>query len=490
MKAINKRNKQKKEAQQEEERGRSMRLNMKTENKMAVMPVPKLLFNMSIPLMFFLLIQSLYNIVDGIFVAKLSENALTATSLVYPLQVVMITVSVGTAIGVNAELSRLLGEKKIQDVTKVAVTGLILTAASSLVFVLAGALFADQIASALSKDAEIRQLCSQYLRICMVFGSGIFIEMMFQRFLQATGKTFLSMVSLVVGAVTNIVLDPILIFGYFGFPALGIQGAAAATVIGQWIGSIVACLLNTFLNREVKIVFRDYRMTKSAVAKIYLIGAPTMITNGMPSVMVAVMNVILMPFSPSAVAFFGVYYKLQNFLLMPINGMGQACLPIISYNYGTRNFDRIKKVFRYSIPAAVIISLIATILFLAVPQALLGLFSAGEEMLSIGIPGLRIISVTFAFASVTVILGYAASGLGNSMILMIGTLIRQFAVLLPIAYLLAAVMGIQYVWYAFLPAEIMAFLFMVIASKRLYLKVQKKSTEYGILREDDKKRVR
>ncbi|MCD7724539.1 MAG: MATE family efflux transporter [Clostridiales bacterium] len=446
---------------------------MQTENKMAAMPIPKLLLHMSIPLMFSLLMQSLYNIVDGIFVAKLSENALTATSLAYPLQVIMITVSVGTAIGVNAELSKLLGEKKFQDITRTAVTGLILTAASSLIFVFAGAVFADQIASALSKDAEILRLCSQYLRICMVFGSGIFIEMMFQRFLQATGKTFLSMVSLVVGAAANMILDPIMIFGYLGCPAMGIQGAAIATVIGQWLGSIVACLLNTYFNREVKISFKDYRMRKAVVAKIYKIGAPTMITNGMPSVMVAVMNAILMPFSPSAVAFFGVYYKLQNFLLMPINGMGQACLPIISYNYGTGNFDRIRKVFRYSIPAAVIISLIATGIFIAVPRTLLGFFSAGEEMLSIGIPGLRIISITFALASVTVILGYAASGLGNSMILMIGTLIRQFVVLLPAAYLLANALGIKYVWYAFWPAELIALLFMAIASRRLYQRVQR-----------------
>lgn len=233
---------------------------MQTENKMAVMPIPKLLVNMSIPLMFSLLIQSLYNIVDGIFVAKLSENALTATSLVYPLQVIMITVSVGTAIGVNAELSKLLGEKKFHEVTRTAVTGLILTVSSSIIFVFAGAIFAGQIASVLSKNAEICRLCSQYLRICMVFCSGIFIEMMFQRFLQAAGKTFLSMVSLVIGAVTNIILDPIMIFGYFGCPAMGIEGAAAATVIGQWLGSIIACLLNTFFNREVKVSFKNGRL--------------------------------------------------------------------------------------------------------------------------------------------------------------------------------------------------------------------------------------
>ncbi len=447
---------------------------MQNENKMAVMPVSKLLVNMSIPLMISLLIQSLYNIVDGIFVARLSEDALTATSLAYPLQVIMITVSVGTAIGVNAELSRLIGMKEYERASGIAVTGIILTVASSLIFVLAGGFFADNIGGLLSDDAEIASLCGQYLHICMMLCPAIFLEMMFQRFLQATGKTFLSMISLVLGAITNIICDPILIFGYFGFSAMGVEGAAIATVIGQWVGAIVACLLNTFMNREVRLTLKNYKMNAGLVAKIYKVGVPTMITNGLPSVMVAVMNAILLPYSSTAVAFFGVYYKLQNFLLMPINGLGQACLPIISFNLGTGNMKRVRQTFKYSIPAAAIIALAATAVFLAIPKELLLLFSASDAMLAIGVPGLRVISVTFVLASVTVVLGYAMSGLGNGVILMIATLIRQFAVLLPVAYALVKLAGLKYVWYAFWPAELAAVIFMVAASVMVYNRVEKK----------------
>ncbi len=449
---------------------------MAAENKMGVMPVGRLLVNMSIPLMASLLVQSLYNIVDSMFVGRLSEDALTATSLAYPIQVLMITVSVGTAIGVNSELARLIGKKDDQGVSRVAVTGLVLTTAASIIFVLVGALFAPVIASAMTNDTEISSLCSQYLQICMVLCSGTFFEMMFQRFLQASGKTMLSMVSLIVGAGTNIILDPILIFGYFGAPSLGIRGAAIATVIGQWLGALVACLLSTFCNPEVKVRFRGWRLDGRTVGNIYRIGFPTMVTNGIPSVMLVVMNAILMPYSSTAVAFFGVYYKLQNFLLMPMNGMGQACLPIIAYNYGRGTLSRIRKVLQDSIPAAAIIALIITAVFLAFPRLLLSFFSASAEMMSIGIPGLRIISVTFPLASVSVVLGYCMSGLGNGVIMMIGTLIRQFVLLIPVAYLLLSMFGIQTTWYAFWPAELVAVVFMALASLWKYRSVARSLT--------------
>ncbi len=437
---------------------------MAAENKMGVMPIGRLLVNMSIPLMASLLVQSLYNIVDGIFVARISEDALTATSLAYPIQILMITVSIGAAIGVNAELSLRLGKKDDKGASQVAVTGLFLTVAGSLIFIIVGALFAQTIASAMADDAVISDLCSQYLRICMMLCSGTFLEMMFQRFLQASGKTFLSMVSLIFGAGTNIILDPILIFGYFGAPAMGIRGAAVATVIGQWIGALVAFLLSTFFNPEVKVRFRGWRLSGRIIADIYRVGLPTMVTNGIPALMLVVMNAILMPFSSTAVAFFGVYYKLQNFLLMPINGLGQACLPIIAYNYGKGNLQRIRQVLRDSIPVSVIIALIATVIFFVFPRGLLNLYSATSEMLAIGVPGLRIISVTFPLACVTVVLGYCMSGLGNGVIMMIATLIRQLVVLIPLAYLFMHFIGINATWYAFWPAEVLAVIFSAIAS--------------------------
>ncbi|MCD8301314.1 MAG: MATE family efflux transporter [Clostridiales bacterium] len=440
---------------------------MQSENKMGTMPVSRLLVGMSIPLMASLLIQSLYNIVDGVFVARLSEDALTATSLAYPLQVVMITVSIGTAIGVNAELSRLVGEKNYDKASSTAVTGLILGVVSSLVFVLIGAFGAFAIASAMTEDAEIADLCGQYLHICLMFGTGIFLEATFQRFVQATGKTMYSMIAMVVGAGTNIILDPILIFGYFCFPAMGVRGAAVATVIGQWLAGLTGFLLNTFLNPEVKLKFKHYRLSIKQVGRIYKVGLPTMVTNGLPAIMVAVMNAILLRYSSTAVAFFGVYYKLQNFLLMPINGLGQACLPIISFNLGTRNRERIKQVFKYSLPAAIIISLIATVVFEAIPGGLLKIFSAGDEMLAMGVPALRIISVTFVLASVTIVLGYSISGLGNGVVMMIGTLIRQLVLLIPVALILSKLFGLSGIWYAFWPAEAVAVIFMMIASKRI-----------------------
>ncbi len=440
---------------------------MQSENKMGTMPVSRLLVGMSIPLMASLLIQSLYNIVDGVFVARLSEDALTATSLAYPLQVFMITVSVGTAIGVNTELSRLVGEKNYEKATNAAVTGLILMVLSSLIFVFIGAFGSSAIASAMTDDAEIADLCAQYLHICLMFGTGIFLEMIFQRFLQATGKTMYSMIAMFVGAGTNIILDPILIFGYFGFPAMGIRGAAVATVIGQWLAGLTGCLLNAFLNPEVKVRFKHFRPSAKQIGKIYKVGLPTMVTNGMPAIMVAIMNAILMPYSSTAVAFFGAYYKLQNFLLMPINGLGQACLPIISYNLGMRDKARIRQVFKYSLPAAIIISLVATVVFEAVPGGLLGIFSAGSEMLSMGIPALRIISVTFVLASVTIVLGYCISGLGNGVVMMVGTLIRQLVLLIPVALILSKLFGLDGIWYAFWPAEAVAAVFMIIASKRV-----------------------
>lgn len=439
---------------------------MERKNKMAVMPIPQLLLNMSVPLMFSLLIQSLYNIVDGIFVARLSEDALTATSLAYPVQILMIAVAIGTAIGVNALLSRLLGEKNDAEARKVAAMGLFLSLASALVFCTAGILFSRKIVSVMTDDATIANLCGQYLFICMVFCFGTFAETMFQRFLQASGKTLLSMVSLVIGAMANIILDPIMIFGYFGCPAMGIRGAAIATVIGQWLGAAAACLLNCFFNPEVSISLKDWRVDWDIAAKIYKVGAPTMITQGSQSVMVAAINAILAPHSTSSVAFFGVYYKLQNFLFMPINGLGQACLPIIGYNYGMKNTKRIKDVFRAAIPAAACIALIATAVFLAFPGVLLSIFSPSAEMLSLGIPALRIISVTFAFASVTMILGYIMSGFGNGFINMTGTLIRQLAILIPAAYLLSRFAGMGAIWFAFWISETAALAYVVLASKK------------------------
>lgn len=433
-------------------------------DKMGSMPVGRLVVGMSLPLMFSLLVQSLYNIVDSIFVARLSENALTATSLAYPVQILMVAVAVGTGVGVNSLLSRTLGAKKYEEAGKIATTGLILAAASSVVFLLLGIFCAKTFVSLFTSDPEISAYCEQYLSICMIFCTGTFIETMCQRFLQAVGSTVLSMVSLVAGAVTNIILDPIMIFGLLGFPALGIRGAAIATVIGQWVGAVTAFLIHMKKNPEIKVTFRGYRFQGRIAGEIYKVGLPTAVTQALGSIMVSAFNGILMPFSSTAVAFFGVYYKLQNFLFMPMNGLGQAAIPIVGYNYGNGNGKRVKEIMRTILPIGGGIAILGTAIFMIFPRQLLQLFSASEEMLALGVPALRIISVTFLFATMTIVLGYAASGLGNGLINMIGTALRQFIIFVPLAYLLAKYQGITRVWYSVWISETVAVCYSILSS--------------------------
>ena len=433
-------------------------------NKMGVMPVKQLLLTMAIPLMLSLVVQSLYNIVDSIFVARLSEQALTATSLAYPVQILMIALAVGTGVGINALISRLLGANQREDVGRAAATGLVLAALSAGLFTVAGLAAAPAIAGAMTRNTEIAGLCGQYLRICMVFCLGTFVETMAQRFLQASGRTFLSMVSLVAGAVTNIILDPIMIFGYLGCPALGIRGAAIATVIGQWVGAAVALLLNRFCNPDVPVVFKGFRLEGRMVGAIYKVGLPTILMQAMGSIMNFGMNALLA--DATAVAFFGAYYKLQNFLFMPMNGLGQACLPIVGFNYGAKNSGRIRETIRTGLIWGAGIGLFGTALFLAIPGPLLRLFNASETMLALGVPAVRIICVTYALCSVTTILGMCASGLGNGVVNMLGTGFRQVILLLPAFALLLRTVGLPGAWFAMWFAEIVAMLYCVWAIRR------------------------
>lgn len=440
-------------------------MNMAKENKMAVMPMGKLVFSMSLPLMISLLVQSLYNIVDGIFVARLSEDAFTATTLAYPVQLLMVAVSVGTGVGVNALVSQKLGARQYDEANEAASEGLILSLGCTILFMVLGLLFAGNFARLFTKDNGTAGLCESYLRICMVFCLGIFVETLAQRLLQAVGNTFLSMVSLVAGALTNIVLDPIMIFGLLGCPAMGICGAAVATVIGQWVGAAVALGLNHYKNHDIQLSLRGSRLRRSTVQAIYKVGAPTIVMQAMGSVMLSAMNVILMPFSSTAVAFFGAYYKLQSFLFMPMNGLGQAAIPIVGYNYGAKNGMRIRQALRAVVPPAIAIALAGTVIFFLFPQRLLELFAASQSMLAIGIPGLRVICVTFPLAAVTMVLGYSASGLGNGILNMVGAALRQLIVLLPLAWLSARFGSVNTVWYAMRASELTAFVYCVICMR-------------------------
>ena len=433
-------------------------------NKMGVMPVRPLLLTMAIPLMLSLVVQSLYNIVDSIFVAKLSEQALTATSLAYPVQILMIALSVGTGVGINALISRLLGAGKREEVGRAAATGIVLALLSAALFMAVGLCAAGPIARALAGTEEIARLCEQYLFICMVFCCGVFLETIAQRFLQASGRTTLSMVSLIVGAVTNIILDPIMIFGYLGCPALGIRGAAIATVIGQWVGAAVALLLNRFMNPDVQVRFKGFRLEGKTVAAIYKVGLPTIIMQAMGSVMNFGINAMLA--DATAVAFFGAYYKLQNFLFMPMNGLGQACLPIVGFNYGAKKGGRIRETVRTGMLWGIGIGLLGTVLFLLIPGPLLKLFNASEQMLSFGVVAVRIMCVTYAMCSVTTILGMCASGLGNGVVNMLGTGIRQVILLLPCFFVLHRAFGLPAAWFAMWISEAAAVVYVLLAMRR------------------------
>ena len=443
---------------------------MDRRNKMESMAMGRLITEMSIPMMLSLLIQSLYNIVDSAFISRLSEDALAATSFAYPVQMLMIAVGVGTAVGLNAVLSKALGAKKKDEANMIAATGAALSVISGIVFMVIGLLFSKSIAAVFASDGNIAEECGEYLWICMVFSIGNMVSMMYQRLMQATGRTVLSMVILICGAVTNIVLDPIMIFGQLGCPAMGVKGAAIATVIGQWVSMCVGFILQRFFNRDVKVSFRSFRFNAAYIKGIYRVGFPTIITQAMQSMMVTCVNAILQPFSTTAVAFFGVYYKLQSFLFMPMNGLGQADIPIIGYNYGAKNPDRIKKAMKLTYPAAAVIALIGTAAFMILPEQLLGIFAASDAMLKVGVPALRIIAPTFILASVTTISGYCASGLQDGITNMAGAVIRQFIPLIPCVWILAKTGGIGTVWYAFWISEIPAMIFGMLRIRSLMKK--------------------
>lgn len=432
---------------------------MEKENKMGIMPIKKLVITMSLPIMISMLVQSLYNIVDSIFVARISENALTATSIAYSAQILQIAVAVGTGVGVNALVSRMLGAKRFEKVNQAATTGLILTIFSSLIFVLWGIFGTEIFIKQFTTDIDIISKGTTYLKICQIFSTGIFLGTLTQRLLQATGRTFSSMMAQLFGAVVNIILDPIMIFGMFGFPEMGIAGAAIATVIGQWSAAIIGFILNYYQNKEIHFVFKNYKFDKESIINIYKVGAPTILTQAFGSIMVAAMNAILIMFSATAVAFFGVYFKLQSFLFMPMNGLGQGTLPIIGYNYGAKKAKRVQETCKTVCIIAASIGLVGTCIFIICPQLLLSLFSASETMIKIGNPALRIISISFIFASLTLVIGYMISGLGNGVVNMVATAIRQLIVLLPCVLILGQLNNINYVWFAFWVSELLAFLY-------------------------------
>jgi len=426
------------------------------ENKMGTMPVGKLVFNMSLPMMISMLVQALYNIVDSIFVAKLSENALTAVSLAFPLQTLLIAVATGTGVGMNALLSKSLGERNFKKANKIADNAAFIYAISYIVFLILGftivkPFYASQIGNA---DVEIMNLGIDYLSTVMIFSFGLFTQIFFERLLTSTGRTIFSMTSQLCGAITNIILDPIMIFGLLGFPKMGVTGAAVATVIGQCVAGIVAGTCNHKYNHEVSLSFKGFRPDISLIGHIYAVGIPSIIMQSIGSIMTYSMNRILIEFSSTATAVFGVYFKLQSFFFMPVFGLNNGLVPIAAYNYGARKPERITKAIKLSITYGVCIMLAGFVVFQLFPGALLGIFSASDDMLAIGIPALRIISISFLIAGFSVVASSVFQALGHGFLSLAVSVLRQLIVLLPAAFILAKVGGLGACWWAFPIAEV------------------------------------
>ncbi len=431
---------------------------MERENIMGTMEISPLLVKLSVPMMISMLVQALYNVVDSVFVSWVSEEALTAVSLAFSLQNMMIAVGVGTGVGVNAMLSKSLGEKNQKRANATAENGIFLSVCSFLVFLVIGLTCIKPYFYAQTSDDAIALQGIRYLSVCCIFSLGLFTQTMGEKLLAATGRTQLSMISQLVGAVVNIILDPIFIFGYCGEALSGTTGAAVATVIGQFCGAGMTLYFNTRKNPDIQLDFKGFRPSAKAIGRIYTVGLPSIAMQCVGSLMTFGMNLILMAFSSTAVAVFGVYFKLQSFVFMPIFGLNNGMVPIISYNYGARRPERVRKTIRLAVCYAEGIMVLGFCIFEFFPGQVLGLFSASQAMLTIGIPAMRIICLHFLLAGTSIVLSSVFQALGNGLFSLIVSVCRQLFVLLPTAWLLAQTGNVNNVWWAFLIAEIVSVL--------------------------------
>ena len=438
------------------------------ENKMGYMPLGKLLLTMSVPMMISMFVQSLYNIVDSIFVARISENALTAVSLAFPIQNLMFSVSIGTGVGINSLLSRRLGEKNYEEVDKVANNGILLALIGIVVFVIVGIFVPRPFFESQTDNTEIIEYGVTYMRICLIACAGVFGAITFERLLMSTGKTGLSMISQLTGTAFNLVFDPILIFGLLGFPAMGIAGAAVATVLGQFAAMTVSLILNVRKNKEIHLSFKGLKPEGQIIGKIYAVGVPSIIVMSIGSILVYFLNIILGSFTTTAIAVYGVYFKLQSFVFMPVFGLNNGSVPIVGYNFGARNKQRVMKTIKLSCLAACSIMLVGVLVFELFPKQLLALFAASDEMLKIGVPALRIIAVHFPIAAFSIILSSVFQALGKGIQSMVISFVRQLIFLLPAVWLLSLTGNIDNIWWGFPIAEFLALAVCCILLKQTY----------------------
>lgn len=426
------------------------------ENKMGTMPVNKLILNMAVPMMISMIFQALYNIVDSIFVSQHSQDALTAVSLVYPVQIVLIAVGVGTGVGVNAVLSRSLGEKNQKMIDKIAGNAIFASLMNSLLFVIVALFFVDIYFANMSDIELVVNYGKSYMRIVSAFSIGLFFQIMSEKFLQATGRTMLSMVVQISGVIINVVLDPILIFGWFGLPSMGATGAAIATVTAQIVAAAIGMIMNLRINKDINFKLKYIKPDKDVILKIYKVGLPSIIMQSIGSVMIYLFNIILLTFSDTAATVLGVYYKLQSFFIMPVMGLNNSLVPIIGFNYGAGNSKRIYATIKTAIAYAIAIMILGLVVFQIFPVELFQMFDASPELLEIGVSALQIISYSFVFAGFSIVCSGVFQALGNGVYTLIVSFARQIVVILPVAYFISLSGDVHAVWWSFPIAEIAA----------------------------------
>lgn len=446
------------------------------ENKMGTMEVRRLILTMSLPIMISMLVQALYNIVDSMFVARVSEAALAAVSLCYPIQMIMVAVACGTGVGINALLSRYLGEKKREKASQVAMHGLFCAICNWLVFAVIGLFFSEAFLRLFSDDVQIIMMGISYMQICTICSFGVFVQITYERIMQSTGNTIYNMVIQGVGALINIILDPIFIFGLGPVPALGTAGAAIATVIGQIVAMFLGIIITQKKIREIQLSVRGFHIDGMIMKAMYRIAIPAILMQSIMSFMTVMMNMILAPFSEMAVSVFSIYYKLQQFVFMAVLGMNNALIPILSYNYGANQMERIRESIRFALWMSCVIMAIGTVVFQLFPTQLLYLFDAKEAMLSIGIPALRTISVSFVFAGISMVLCSVFQALGSPNHSLLVTLLRQMVILLPLAYGFSSAFGLDMCWWSFPITEVLCALLSLYllrsVQKRVLLQLQ------------------
>ncbi len=443
------------------------------ENKMGVMPVKKLVLSMSLPMMVSMLVQALYNIVDSIFVSQINEQALTAVSLAFPLQSLMIAVGSGTGVGINALLSRSLGEKRFDKADEAANNGLLLMVFSSIFFLLLGQFASGPFFRTQTDNEMIIEYGTTYLTIVCSLSFGLMFQMTFERLLQSTGQTIYSMISQITGAVVNIIFDPIMIFGLFGFPKLGVAGAAYATVLGQCCGTICGLILNIKKNREIHLSLRGvFHPSLNVIGRIYYVGVPSILMMSIGSVMCYLMNRILVVFSETAAAVFGVYFKLQSFFFLPVFGLNNGLIPVLAYNLGAKRRRRIDEALKFSFVLAFCVLCAGTLCFELFPHQLLGLFNASESMQEMGVVAMRKIGLHYPLAAIGIILGSVFQAFSRSYYSLIVSLCRQLVALIPAAWILAKVTGdVNQVWWCFLIAEVVSAIVSILFFRKVYREV-------------------